>query len=76
MNKESVQERSLIADYLKEFENYCFGKTDARTYAARNLKRAETLWELHPEQQLYHLMQGMLLCKTVMETNILLEKMC
>ena len=63
MNKSSAQERSLIAGYLKEYENYCFGKIDARSYADRNLRRAEKLWELYPEQQLYHLMQAAVLIR-------------
>ena len=28
MNKESILEKNLIIDYLKEFEYYCFIKTD------------------------------------------------
>lgn len=63
MSKRSLQERSLIAEYLKEFENFCFGKIDARTYADRNLARAEKLWELCPDQQLYHLMQAAVLIR-------------
>lgn len=63
MNKEKVLEKSLIADYLKEYEYYSFEKTDLRSYADRNLKRAEKLWELHPEQQLYHLMQAAVLIR-------------
>lgn len=63
MNKRSTQERSLIADYLKEYENYCFGKVDTRSYADRNLRRAEKLWELCPDQQLYHLMQAAVLIR-------------
>lgn len=58
MNKESILEKSLIVDYLKEFEFYCFGKTDAKTYFERNMRRAEKLWELCPDNQLYHLMQA------------------
>ena len=63
MNNEKVLEKSLIADYLKEYEYYSFEKTDLRSYAERNLKRAEKLWELHPEQQLYHLMQAAVLIR-------------
>lgn len=51
-------EKSLIVGYLKEYENYCFGKTDAKTYFDRNLQRAGKLWELRPEYQLYDLMQA------------------
>lgn len=58
MNKKSILEKSLIVDYLKEFEFYCFGKTDAKTYFERNMRRAEKLWELCPDNQLYHLMQA------------------
>lgn len=63
MNKSGTQERSLIAGYLKEYENFCFGKVDARSYADRNLRRAEKLWELCPEQQVYHLMQAAVLIR-------------
>ena len=63
MNNEKVMEKSLIADYLKDYEYYSFEKTDLRSYAERNLKRAEKLWELHPEQQLYHLMQAAVLIR-------------
>ena len=38
MNKESILEKNLIIDYLKEFEYYCFKKTDLKTYAERNKK--------------------------------------
>ena len=63
MNKESVLEKNLIIDYLKEFEYYCFKKTDLKTYAERNKKRAEQLWELCPDNQLYHLMQAAVLIR-------------
>lgn len=63
MSKESVLEKGLIVDYLKEFEYYCFGKTDMKTYFERNMKRAERLWEICPENQLYHLMQAAVFIK-------------
>lgn len=63
MNHEAMLEKNLIVDYLKEFENYCFGKTDGKTYFERQMKRAEKLWELFPENQLYHLMQAALLIR-------------
>ena len=63
MNKESILEKNLIIDYLKEFEYYCFKKTDLKTYAERNKKRAEQLWELCPDNQLYHLMQAAVLIR-------------
>ena len=64
MNKETILEKNLIIDYLKEFEYYCFGKTDIKTYAERNMRRAEKLWELYPENQLYHLMQAAVLIRS------------
>lgn len=63
MNKESILEKSLIVDYLKEFESFCFGKTDAKSYLDRNMRRAEKLWEMYPENQLYHLMQAAVLIR-------------
>lgn len=63
MNNESILEKSLIVDYLKEFEYYSFGKTDAKSYFDRNMRRAEKLWELCPDNQLYHLMQAAVLIR-------------
>lgn len=63
MNDEKNLEKSLIVGYLKEYENYCFGKTDAKTYFDRNLQRAGKLWELRPDHQLYHLMQAAVLIR-------------
>lgn len=63
MNNEAILEKGLIVDYLKEFEYYCFGKTDAKSYYDRNLRRAEKLWELCPDNQLYHLMQAAVLIR-------------
>lgn len=51
-------EMGLIVDYLKEYELYCFGKTDAKSYYERNFKRAQKLIELCPENPLYQLMQA------------------
>ncbi len=53
-----VLEKSLIVDYLKEFENFCFGKADTKGYLDRQMRSAEKLWEMFPENQLYHLMQA------------------
>ena len=53
-----VLEKGLIVDYLKEFEMFCFGKVDAKTYLDRQLRRAEKLWELFPDNPMYHLMQA------------------
>lgn len=58
MNREAVLEKGLLVDYLKEYELYCFGKTDTRSYYERNLRRAEKLSELRPENPHYHLMQA------------------
>ena len=63
MSIEVILKKSLIVDYLKEFEYYCFGKTDAKDYFERNLRRAEKLWELCPDDQLYHLMQAAVLIR-------------
>lgn len=63
MSNESVLEKGLLVDYLKEFENYCFGKTDNKSYYERNMRRAEKLWELCPENPLYHLMQAAVLIR-------------
>ena len=57
MNK-NLLEKSLIIDYLKEYEYFCFGKADNRSYLEKQMKRAEKLWEMCPENQLYHLMQA------------------
>lgn len=76
MNHESILEKSLMIDYLKEFENYCFGKTDGKTYFERQMRRAEKLWELCPENQLYHLMQAAVLIRAGKkdEGEIILKK--
>lgn len=58
MSRENILEKSLIVDYLKDFENYCFGRADAKSYFDRQMRRAEKLWEMHPDHQLYHLMQA------------------
>ena len=63
MSNESVLEKGLLVDYLKEFESYCFGKTDSKSYFERNMRRAEKLWELCPENPLYHLMQAAVLIR-------------
>lgn len=76
MSEEKKLERSLIADYLKEYEYFCFGKMDAKTYEKRNLGRAEKLFELCPERPTYHLMQAaVLICRGKMEAaEIILKK--
>ena len=58
MNHENLLEKGLIIDYLKEFEYFCFGKTDAKSYLERQMRRAEKLWEMCPDNPLYHLMQA------------------
>lgn len=58
MSYESMSEKKLLADYLKEFENYSFEKTGSREYLERQMQRAEKLWKLCPEKQVYHLMQA------------------
>ncbi|MEE1015593.1 MAG: DUF5717 family protein [Lachnospiraceae bacterium] len=63
MNHENLLEKSLIVDYLKEFEDFCFGKTDAKSYYDRNFRRAEKLFEMFPENPLYHLMQAAVLIR-------------
>lgn len=56
MNREAILEKGLLVDYLKEYERYCFGKTETKAYLERNLRVAERLYELCPENPLYHLM--------------------
>lgn len=63
MDNMSILEKGLIIDYLKEFEYFSFGKSDIKTYYDRNLRRAEKLWELCPENPLYHLMQAAVLIR-------------
>ena len=63
MSLENTLEKGLIIDYLKEFEYFSFGKTDAKSYLDRNLRRAEKLFELCPENPLYHLMQAAVLIR-------------
>ena len=58
MNHENLLEKGLIIDYLKEFEYFCFGKTDAKSYLERQMRRAEKLMQMYPDNQLYHLMQA------------------
>ncbi len=58
MKHETAFEKSLVVDYLKEFENFTFGKTDVKSYLDRQQKRAQKLFEMHPDDQLYHLMQA------------------
>ena len=58
MSYENVLEKGLIIDYLKEFEYFCFGRTEKKSYFDLNLHRAEKLMELCPDNPLYHLMQA------------------
>lgn len=58
MDNVNILEKGLIADYLKEFERFYLGKADAKEYVDRQMRRAENLWEMFPENQLYHLMQA------------------
>ena len=58
MDKTNILEKGLIVDYLKEFERYYLGKADTKGYLDRQMKRAEKLWEMFPNNQLYHLMQA------------------
>ena len=58
MSYENALIKGLLIDYLKEFEYFSFGKTDAKSYLDLNLHRAEKLMELCPENPLYHLMQA------------------
>lgn len=63
MNERSVLERSLIVDYLKEFERYCFEKTDKKSYVDKNLRIAEKLREAAPDNPSYHLMEAAVLIR-------------
>lgn len=58
MNRDNILEKGLIIDYLKEFEYFSFGKTDAKSYLERQVRRAEKLMELYPDNPLYHLLQA------------------
>ena len=58
MSYENALIKGLVIDYLKEFEYFSFGKTDAKSYLDLNLHRTEKLVELCPENPLYHLMQA------------------
>lgn len=58
MRLETAFEKSLVVDYLKEFENFSFGKTDGRSYLERQESRAQKLSERHPEEQIFHLMHA------------------
>ncbi|MBR4138526.1 MAG: hypothetical protein IKT88_01015 [Lachnospiraceae bacterium] len=57
-DKVHILEKGLIVDYLKEFELFCFGKVDPKTYLDRQVRRAEKLWEMFPDNPMYHLMQA------------------
>lgn len=63
MSEEKILEKGLVIDYLKEFENHCFEKTNLKTYADRQLRRAEKLIELCPENPMYPLMQAAVLIR-------------
>ena len=69
MNKENNLERSLVVDYLKEFENYYLGKTDRNSYFERQMRRAGKLCELYPDNQNYHLMQAAALIRDGKKTE-------
>lgn len=56
MIKMTAIEKNLLLDYLKEYENYCFQKTEKKQYLHLNFQRAQKLYELNPEQPVYHLM--------------------
>lgn len=76
MNDAVRLEKSLLIDYLKEFENYCLGKTDRKSYLTLQERRACKLWELCPDQQIYHLMQAAALirCGKLQEGEEILKK--
>lgn len=58
MDRTNILEKGLIVDYLKEFERFYLGKADAKGYFDRQMRRAESLWEMFPENPQYHLMQA------------------
>lgn len=58
MNAEERFEKSLLADYLKEYENFSLGKSDAKSYWQKNLRTAEKLQECCPDNPIYPLMQA------------------
>ena len=76
MNDAVRLEKSLVVDYLKELENYCLGKTDRKSYLTLQERRACKLWELCPDQQIYHLMQAAALirCGKLQEGEEILKK--
>lgn len=63
MNKRSDREKSLIVDYLKEFERYCLEQTDKKSYFDNNLRRVEKLKEISPENPYYYLMEAAVLIR-------------
>ena len=63
MNRDLLTEKNLLVDYLKEFENYSFGKSQGQSFFDRQRQRAEKLYKLCPEQPLYHLMQAAVLLR-------------
>lgn len=58
MRLENAFEKSLIVEYLREFENLMLGKADAKEYAKHQEQRAQKLYTLHPDAQIFHLMQA------------------
>lgn len=76
MNDAVRLEKSLVVDYLKELENYCLGKTDRKSYLTLQERRACKLWELCPDQPVYHLMQAAALirCGKLQEGEAILKK--
>lgn len=63
MNRDLLTEKNLLVDYLKEFENYSFERSQGQSFFDRQLQRAEKLYKLCPEQPLYHLMQAAVLLR-------------
>lgn len=77
MNQTTVRlEKSLLMDYMKEYENYCLGKTEPKAYLTLQEKRVLKLRVLCPDNQVYHLMQAAALirCGKLQEGEDLLKK--
>lgn len=76
MNEMTRLEKSLLVDYLKEFENYCLGKTDNRSYLSGQEKRVSKLKEIGSELHDCHLMEAAALirCDKKQEGESLLKK--
>ena len=58
MNDMKKQKKVLLTEFMKEYEHFCFEKTDVKSYAARSRQIAEKLVEMCPEEPVYRLMEA------------------